>query len=122
MQTFNHTRPDSTPPSSISYKNKQAQQGKDRAKSIRFFLLAFLTSIIMIWASSLWLEQNDVIAQKQQELDRMKEKVREANEQQVELSYQIKRLQDPDYIAEIARRDYFLSKPGETIFKTPSNK
>lgn len=59
--------------------------------------------------------------------------VEEKNLQKAELEVQLEELQaeekrlyqdiknynDLDYIAEIARRDYFLSKPGETLFKLP---
>ncbi|UTW70561.1 septum formation initiator family protein [Anaerobacillus sp. HL2] len=33
---------------------------------------------------------------------------------------EIKNLNDLEYISEIARRDYYLTKPGEIIFKVPA--
>lgn len=94
--------------------DKGKKNKRRRVKLLGLFMVAFL-----IWASSLWLDQREVLQTKTQELEAVKLKVQEANEEQLEISYQIKRLQDKDYIAEVARRDFFLSRPGEMIFKVP---
>lgn len=93
---------------------KNKKNKRRRLKLLGLFMVAFL-----IWASSLWLDQREILQAKTEELEAVKLKVQEANEKQLDLSYQIKRLHDKDYIAEVARRDYFLSRPGEMIFKVP---
>jgi cell division protein DivIC len=93
---------------------KSKKKKRRRLKLLSLVMVAFL-----VWAGSLWLDQREVLQTKMEELEAVKLKVQEANESQIELSYQIKRLHDKDYIAEVARRDYFLSRPGEMIFKVP---
>ncbi|MFC0559596.1 FtsB family cell division protein [Halalkalibacter alkalisediminis] len=68
-----------------------------------------------------------IYAQAQSLEDKKQDKL--ALEQQIEqLKAEEKRLHqdivnynDLDYIAEIARRDYYLTKPGETLFKLPDS-
>ncbi len=62
------------------------------------------------------------MAEKKEGLEEMKQLVNEANEEQMDLIYQLRRLEDEDYIAEIARRDYFMSNEGEIIFIVPKKK
>lgn len=93
---------------------KRKKSKRRRIKLLGLFMVAFL-----VWASSLWLDQREALQTKTEELEIVKVKVQEANEKQLEISYQIKRLHDKDYIAEVARRDFFLSRPGEIIFKVP---
>jgi cell division protein DivIC len=109
-------------PSTHSYQTKSSYPTADnnrKKRHRRLKLLGLLLTAFLIWASSLWMEQQELLQAKQAELETIKVKVLEANEEQEELTYQIKRLHDKDYIAEVARRDYFLSRPGEMIFKVP---
>jgi cell division protein DivIC len=88
-----------------------------RKRKNRLKLLGVLLVFFMLWATGEWKEQQAALEQKQQELAGIKAEVEAVNEVQLDLIYQVKRLQDYDYIAEVARRDYFLSGPGELIFK-----
>ncbi len=49
------------------------------------------------------------------------EQLRQLKMEEQRLQQDIKNYNDLDYIAEIARRDYYLSKPGETLFKLPES-
>lgn len=120
MQTLNN----SNAYTAVQHKQKQLAQDemdwrKKRNKRLRWFSGFFL--LFFLWAGSAWLDQKAAIEEKRIELEAIQQKVNTANEEQVELIYQVKRLNDYDYIAEIARRDYFLSRPGEVIFKIPEN-
>jgi cell division protein DivIC len=120
MQPFNKERV--TNSSIHSYQSRPSHSTADtnrKKRHRRLKLLGLLLVAFLIWVGSLWLEQDKLLQAKRAELESVKLKVQEANEEQEELTYQIKRLHDKDYIAEIARRDYFLSRPGEMIFKVP---
>jgi cell division protein DivIC len=120
MQPFNKDRV--TTSSIQSYQTKSSHSTVDinrKKRHRRLRLLGLLLVAFLIWVGSLWMEQDKLLQAKQAELESIKLKVQEANKEQEELTYQIKRLHDKDYIAEVARRDYFLSRPGEMIFKVP---
>ena len=47
--------------------------------------------------------------------------LQEVKEQQEMLNLQIAKLEDDEYIAKLARKEYFLSDEGEIIFTIPSD-
>ena len=63
--------------------------------------------------------QGAFIQEQQAEKNRLEEELQVLQQEEEELSDVIKNLYDPDYIAEIARRDFYLTKPGETLFQVP---
>jgi len=122
MQPQFRVREDDRSSSSYKKSNKPSSDVSTptkKGKRQRMTLLFIAIICMLYWASSVWAEQQKVIALKQEELQKLQKKLNEANEQQVDLTYQIKRLEDRDYIAEVARRDYFLSYPGEVLFQVP---
>lgn len=51
-----------------------------------------------------------------QELQTVREQEKEAMQENIQAQEQYKHMQDPEYLADVARRDYYYSKPGEIIF------
>lgn len=51
-----------------------------------------------------------------QELKAVKQEEKEAMQENIQAQEEYKHMQDPDYLADVARRDYYYSKPGEIIF------
>lgn len=51
-----------------------------------------------------------------QELQAVKEQEKEAMQENIQAQEQYKHMQDSEYLADVARRDYYYSKPGEIIF------
>lgn len=51
-----------------------------------------------------------------QELATAKELEKEAMQENIQAQEEYKHMQDPEYLADVARRDYYYSKPGEIIF------
>jgi cell division protein DivIC len=82
----------------------------------RMRILGAVMLIFMAWAGFMWWDQHTVLQQQEQELQNVKNELQAENERQTELSAHIERLHDPEYIAELARRDYYLTKDGEMIF------
>jgi cell division protein DivIC len=100
---------------------KSAQ--KRRKRLIRrltvFFLLVFTISGMLI---STFLSRAEVLEQKKHEVEKMEEKLSALKKKQTVLEEEIVKLNDDDYIAKLARRDYFLSDEGEIIFNVPEAK
>ena len=63
--------------------------------------------------------QAGALEEKKQEKVVLEEQLQQLQMEEQRLHHDIKNYNDLDYIAEIARRDYYLSKPGETLFKLP---
>lgn len=59
--------------------------------------------------------------EKKLEKAQLTEQLEQLQAEEKRLHQDIKNYNDLDYIAEIARRDYYLSKPGETLFKLPES-
>ncbi|MBZ6527059.1 septum formation initiator family protein [Aerococcaceae bacterium DSM 111021] len=51
-----------------------------------------------------------------QELATAKEQEKEAMQENIQAQEEYKHMQDAEYLADVARRDYYYSKPGEIIF------
>lgn len=50
-------------------------------------------------------------------LQTTKQAEKEAMQENIQAQEEYKQMQDPDYLADVARRDYYYSKPGEIIFE-----
>ncbi|MBP3953474.1 FtsB family cell division protein [Bacillus suaedae] len=66
------------------------------------------------------LSQVSTLEEKNQEKLALEEELESLGIEEKQLHEDIKNYNDTDYIAEIARRDYYLTRPGETLFKLPS--
>ncbi|HJV47546.1 MAG TPA: septum formation initiator family protein [Bacillota bacterium] len=94
---------------------EKRKKGQKRRKR----LLGILMILFCIWAGFTWRDQQSTLMTKKEELSKVQQITDQVKLENEELSYQVNRLNDKEYIAEIARRDYHLSKPGEVIFITP---
>ncbi len=81
-----------------------------------FFTFAFIVTAAMI---ATFVSQSSVLAQKQEELQEQEEKLAKLQKRQQVLEEEIVKLNDEEYIAKLARRDFFLSDKGEIIFHLP---
>lgn len=103
-------------------KNKEKQEWEaqvKRKRNRRIKLALIFLVLFLVWAGKGILEQQQHIQEQQQALAEIKHRVDSALDQQQDLIYQARRLQDDDYIAELARKDYFYSHEGEVIFRIP---
>lgn len=83
-------------------------------------LMMLFICVFTLWAGYTWHTQSGVLAEKKRELQKLQSDFRVVEREHEQLEYEVKRLkQDEEYIAELARKYYFLSKPGEIIFLTP---
>lgn len=78
---------------------------------IALFLLGLMLSAIISQSASLQVKEQELAAAKQ-ELKKLEQQQKLSEEELV-------RLKDDEYIADLARKNYFLSDKGEIIFNIP---
>ncbi|HZG69932.1 MAG TPA: septum formation initiator family protein [Chondromyces sp.] len=86
-------------------------------------LSAFLIIAVVVIAgmASTLFSQTARLEEKQKEKARVTQELKEHREQQVLLEEELNKLKDDEYIAELARKNYFLSDKGEIIFNIPES-
>lgn len=92
--------------------SEQQIKGKIRRKRIIYLIMGSF----LIWASYNWYEQTKVAEAKAEELAQINKQLEKIKAEKANLEYKVQRLNDPEYIANLARSNYFLSKKGEIIF------
>jgi len=93
---------------------KITNSSKKRMRSITLLLLIFV-----LWAGITVYNQRVDIKVKEDKLNELKLAEQQAIDTKKDLETKVLLLQDDEYIADLARKYYFLSKPGEYIFITP---
>ncbi|WP_071393059.1 FtsB family cell division protein [Bacillus tuaregi] len=84
-----------------------------------FFGLAIIISYLMI---STLISQNSVLAEKAEEKEQLEKQLSTYQHEEELLKEEITKLQDDEYIAKLARSEYFLSEDNEIIFTLPETK
>lgn len=114
-------QPEKTSPAKPPFPTEEKGNPSHQPATLKSRLLVLGLGVVfllfLIWAANVWWEQEEALQKMDEEIAALQEKVREAQERQEELNREIELLNNPEYIAEIARRDYFLSREGEIIFK-----
>jgi cell division protein DivIC len=84
-----------------------------------FGLFAAVISYLMI---STFISQTAALENKQKEKEMLEQKLASLEKKQEILDEEIVKLNDDEYIAKLARREYFLSEKNEIIFNLPKDK
>ncbi|MGE7604810.1 FtsB family cell division protein [Peribacillus sp. NPDC097675] len=103
-------------------KKVQTVQKKKRGLVRRLTLYSVFAAIFLIVAVSTLVTQSMALDEKVQQKEELEEKFAKMEKKETLLKEEIVKLNDEDYIAKIARRDYFLSDKGEVIFNLPKGK
>ncbi|GAK13907.1 septum formation initiator family protein [Geomicrobium sp. JCM 19039] len=85
----------------------------------RLTMIGIVGAVVLIFASIGLVSQQSMIDANEKEQQLLDEQYAELQLEQQRLEQEIENYNDIDYIAEVARRDLYLTKPGETIFKVP---
>jgi cell division protein DivIC len=109
-----------------SYAFEHEKREKKAAKRRKVVLLRFSLFAVMLMAlSSVFLyaliSQSSAIDAKLKAKERLEVKLQMLKKEEEKLNDEIKKLNDDEYIAELARKEYFFSKEGEIIFTTPED-
>lgn len=103
----------------------ERQEKRQKQHKVRLFrrlsAFAVLVVIVMAWITLTMFSQSNALAAKQQKKQEALELLAEVKEEQEMLQSQIIKLNDDEYIAKLARKEYFLSEEGEIIFSIPEN-
>ncbi|OXS67371.1 cell division protein DIVIC [Lysinibacillus sp. KCTC 33748] len=100
--------------------NRKIEGRKRKMRRIAFF--AIVPVVIIAVLGNILLNQNETLAAKEQEKVEAKEHLADLKEERESLNLRIKQLEDPEYIAKLLRKEYFLSKEGEINFILPDEK
>ncbi|MCJ8010028.1 septum formation initiator family protein [Lederbergia wuyishanensis] len=84
-----------------------------------FLILTVALSYLVI---STFIFRTDVLEAKKKEEVNLKQTLAQLEKKQVSLENEIVKLNDDEYIAKLARSEYFLSEKGEIIFNIPEPK
>lgn len=100
--------------------DQQIMQQKKRRGLYRRLSLFFVVVVIFgILMGKTLLDQRVILQDKQDRKEAVEQELKQLENDQQRLEEEIVKLNDDDYIAMIARRDYFMSEDGETIFNIP---
>jgi cell division protein DivIC len=103
---------------------EQEVQGKNKKKRIvmaRLIVVMVIALVLSAIGVTTIMAQAQTLQDKQQQKLELQAELSQLESEQIKLEQDIENYNDLDYIAEVARRDYFLSKEGEIIFKLPQN-
>lgn len=100
--------------------NRKIEGRKRKMRRIAFF--AIVPVVIIAVLGNILLNQNETLATKEQEKVEAKGHLSDLKEERESLNLRIKQLEDPEYIAKLLRKEYFLSKEGEINFILPDEK
>lgn len=119
-------------PATIASINKEyvqsLQQKVDRkkARKVRLYrrLAVFSVAALLIFGlfTLSFFEQKKILVLKEQEKAEMLAELKEAEDEQEMMINQLAKLEDDEYIAKLARQEYFLSDSNEIIFSMPNKK
>ncbi|TFE24118.1 FtsB family cell division protein [Cohnella luojiensis] len=84
----------------------------------RLKLLLFIVVLFMSWALYVLIVQYGQISDRSGQLHEADRKLTDAQAKNEELKQQIARLNDPEYIGQIARKEHGLGLPGEVPIET----
>lgn len=98
-------------------KQQKKRRGLYRRLSL-FFLVVVIFGILM---GKTLLEQRAILQEKQDRKEAVEQELVQLQKEQQRLEEEIVKLNDDEYIAKIARRDYFMSEDGEIIFNLPED-
>ncbi len=102
--------------------SEKAGIAEKRKRKLLFRRLAFffvITTVISIFMISTFISRTSALETKLEEKQELEMELSKLQKKQNLLEEEIVKLNDEEYIAKLARRDYFLSQEGEIIFNLP---
>ncbi|WP_096272347.1 FtsB family cell division protein [Paucisalibacillus globulus] len=97
----------------------ERQKRKKQRLFRRLVLFAVVVAVAVSGMAVYHFQQRQVHLEKAEEYKLLKEELADLKKEEDRYKEEIQLLNNDDYILEIARTKYFLSKEGELIFKTP---
>lgn len=86
-------------------------------KALAVALVLAISAVFLVQIANQLIQLNTI----NQSIVEAEAKVKAAQEKKVALTQQVELLQNPEYVAKLARSEYYLSKKGEIIFSLPED-
>lgn len=107
-------------------RSQQKKANRKNARKVKLYrrltVFAVIVAITFGGLTQMLIKQKQVLAAKEQQQVEMLSELEVVQEEQEMLKRQLAKLDDDDYIAKLARKEYFLSENNEIIFSVPENK
>jgi cell division protein DivIC len=104
----------------------QKKETRKNAQKVRLYrrltVFAIAAAIILGGLTNMFINQKHALAEKELQKVEVLAQLEGVQEEQEMLKRQLVKLNDDDYIAKLARKEYFLSEKNEIIFSIPKNK
>ncbi|BBP86501.1 cell division protein DivIC [Bacillus safensis] len=98
---------------------QQAQRLKRKRRGLLRRLTVFGVIVLMfavLVTSALWSQSSSLKEKKEEKKVALEKELKQLQTKQEDISDEIKKLKSKEYVLELARRDYYMSKKGEKIF------
>lgn len=99
-----------------------AESRKRKLLFRRLAVFALFASVISYLMISTYISQSSALEKKQEDKEQLEQKLANLQKEQEILDEEIVKLNDDEYIAKLARKEYFLSEKNEIIFNLPKEK
>lgn len=104
-----------------SLQKKEVWRNKQRKRlKKKLVLYAIIALLVFGGLTNVLIQQKQTLQAKEQEKVKVLAELEEVNNEQLLLKKQLVKLDDEDYIAKLARKEYFLSDKNEIIFSVPN--
>ena len=100
-------------------KIEKKSTNKAKKKILRFVVFGVISFLFIIPLFSILLDITMQISGKYKEKDELNNELNKLKEEEQELSTDVQKLQDPEYVARYLREKYYYSKSDEFIIKLP---
>ncbi|MCA9764938.1 MAG: septum formation initiator family protein [Carnobacterium sp.] len=97
------------------------EQKKTRKTRMRVTIILLIGSFVIIFFTLKIFLNMQSISKMESEKQQAEMTLKETKKEQELLRIQVKRLEDEDYVAKLARSQYYLSKDNEIIFSFPED-
>ncbi|MCK0473638.1 septum formation initiator family protein [Halalkalibacter sp. APA_J-10(15)] len=106
----------------IQQKERELELSTKKRRGLirRLTVIGIVTVVLLGFGGVTISSQLAVVDEKRQEKAELEAFLVELKQEEDRLHVDVENYQDVYYIAEIARRDYYLTMPGETLFKIPN--
>ena len=101
---------------------KSSSTKLSKKKILRFLVLGCSSFMFTVYFFSLVVNMSLEIIGKYNEKEKLNDQLTSLKEKETELSTDVLKLQDPEYIARYLREKYYYSKEGEYIIKFPKDR
>ena len=100
-------------------KTNSNKSRKAKKKVLRFMFFGVISFAFIIYFFSIIFDMTMQITGKYKEKEELNNELNLLKEQEEELSTDVQKLQDPEYVARYLREKYYYSKSDEFIIKLP---